>query len=147
MDVRDSLIDSVRAVLTRLGVTPDPGVVQVERPSNPDHGDWSTNAALATARAAGRNPRELATALAEALTTEPPPHVTAVEGAGPGFVNFRLAHTWLHDLLEDVVTAGVDGWGASPPDTTSRSSWSSLAPTPPDLFTPAMAGAPASATR
>ena len=111
MDVRDSLIDSVRVVLTRLGVTPDPGVVQVERPSNPDHGDWSTNAALATARAAGRNPRELATALAEALTTEPPPHVTAVEVAGPGFVNFRLAHTWLHDLLTDVVTAGVDGWG------------------------------------
>ena len=69
MDVRDSLIDSVRAVLTRLGVTPDPGVVQVERPSNPDHGDWSTNAALATARAAGRNPRELATALAEALAS------------------------------------------------------------------------------
>ena len=99
MDVRDSLIDSVRAVLTGLGVTPDPGVVQVERPSNPDHGDWSTNAALVTAKAAGRNPRELATALAGALTTEPPPHVTAVEVAGPGFVNFRLAHTWLHDLL------------------------------------------------
>ena len=111
MDVRDSLIDSVRAVLTGLGVTPDPGVVQVERPSNPDHGDWSTNAALVTAKEAGRNPRELATALAGALTTEPPPHVTAVEVAGPGFVNFRLAHTWLHDLLEDVVTAGVDGWG------------------------------------
>ena len=56
MDVRDSLIDSVRAVLTRLGVTPDPGAVQVERPSNPDHGDWSTNAALVTAKTAGRNP-------------------------------------------------------------------------------------------
>ena len=66
MDVRDSLIDSVRVVLTRLGVTPDPGVIQVERPSNPDHGDWSTNAALATARATGRNPRELATEIGRA---------------------------------------------------------------------------------
>ena len=44
------------------------------------------------------------------MTANPPRHVTAVEIAGPGFVNFRLADTWLHDVLRDVVTAGVKGY-------------------------------------
>ncbi|HEY7069725.1 MAG TPA: arginine--tRNA ligase, partial [Acidimicrobiales bacterium] len=62
--------------------------------------------ALVTGKKNGRNPRELATELADVLTEEPPAHVLAVEVAGPGFVNFRLAPTWLHDVLTDVVTLG-----------------------------------------
>ena len=147
MDVRDSLIDSVRVVLTRLGVTPNSGVVHVERPSNPDHGDWSTNAALVPAKAAGRNPRELATALAGALTTEPPLHVTAVEVAGPGYLNFLLAHTRLHDLLADVVTAGVDGWGRFTTGQDQPIIGEFVSANPLDRSTSAMAGAPASATQ
>ena len=112
MDVRDILIESVRSALADLGVDPPPAEVNLERPANPEHGDWSTNAALASAKAAGRNPRELGTALAEALEASPPPHVTAVEVAGPGFVNFRLADSWLHDVLVDVVTAGTAGWAS-----------------------------------
>ena len=109
MDVRDTLIEAVRSALADLGVEP-PGAVQLERPGNPDHGDWSTNAALACAKAAGRNPRELGTDLAARLEANPPTHVVGVEVAGPGFVNFRLADTWLHDVLRDVVVAGEDGY-------------------------------------
>jgi len=109
MDVRDTLIEAVRSALVDLGVEP-PGAVQLERPGNPDHGDWSTNAALACAKAAGRNPRELGTDLAARLEADPPTHVVGVEVAGPGFVNFRLADTWLHDVLRDVVVAGEDGY-------------------------------------
>ena len=43
--------------------------------------------------------RELAPQLAERLTHAPPPHVERVEIAGPGFVNFRLRDSWLHDVL------------------------------------------------
>ena len=111
MDVRDTIIDAVRSALADLGVDPLPEVVQLERPANPEHGDWSTNVALASAKAAGRNPRELGTALVERLTAIPPPHVVGVEVAGPGFVNFHLAETWLHEVLADVVAAGTDGWG------------------------------------
>ena len=111
MDVRDTIIDAVRSALADMGVDPLPDVVQLERPTNPEHGDWSTNVALASAKAAGRNPRELGTALVERLTAIPPPHVVGVEVAGPGFVNFRLAETWLHEVLADVVAAGTDGWG------------------------------------
>ena len=110
MDVRDSITDAVRSVLADLGVDPSSTTVQLERPGNPDHGDWSTNVALASAKAAGRNPRELGTQLAECLLAAPPAHVVGVEVAGPGFVNFRLADSWLHEVLADVVAAGVDGW-------------------------------------
>ena len=43
-------------------------------------------------------------------TPAPPRHVLSVEVAGPGFVNFRLADSWLHDVLADVVDQGVDGY-------------------------------------
>ena len=109
MDVRDILIEAVRAALVGLGVEP-PGAVQLERPANPDHGDWSTNVALASAKASGRNPRELGIELATVLEADPPAHVIGVEVAGPGFVNFRLADTWLHDVLRDVVAAGDGGF-------------------------------------
>jgi len=111
MDVRHTLIDAVRTALTDLGVDPLPDVVQLERPANPDHGDWSTNVALVSAKVAGQNPRELGAALANHLSTAPPSHVVGVEVAGPGFVNFRLADSWLHEVLVDVVVAGTDGWG------------------------------------
>ena len=35
-------------------------------------------------------------------------HVSGIEIAGPGFINFRLTDTWLHDVLRDVVSAGGD---------------------------------------
>jgi len=108
--IRDDLASSVRAALDALGVEPLPDTVTLERPARREHGDWSTNVALATAKVAGRNPRELAMALAEQLNAAPPAHVERVEVAGPGFVNFHLADSWLHGVLADVVEAGVDGY-------------------------------------
>src|SRR5205085_7266794 len=106
----DALSEAVRVGLAAVGVEPLPDVVNLERPARPEHGDWSTNAALASAKAAGRNPRELATALADHLRADPPAHVVAVEVAGPGFVNFRLGPGWLHEVLADVVRQGVEGY-------------------------------------
>ena len=110
MTIRDTLARSVRATLVDLGIDPVPDVVHLERPARPEHGDWSTNVALAVAKAAGRNPRDLAAAVRERLLADPPPHVSAVEVAGPGFVNFRLEPGWLHDALVDVVSAGTEGY-------------------------------------
>ncbi len=105
--IRDQLASAVRDALVALDVDPLPETINLERPARREHGDWSSNVALAAAKKAGRNPRELAQALAAHLTAHPPAHVLAVEIAGPGFVNFRLADTWLHDVLRDVVIAGV----------------------------------------
>jgi len=111
--IRDTISEALRAALTDLGVEPVPETVEIERPARPDHGDWSSNVALVSAKAAGRNPRELATAIADRLNASPPSHVTAVEVAGPGFLNFRLDPGWLHDVLTEVVTAGEQGWARS----------------------------------
>ena len=108
--IRNALASAVRDALAALAVEPLPERVELERPARKEHGDWSTNVALATAKKAGRNPRELATQLVEHLTADPPAHVERVEIAGPGFVNFHLAPTWLHDVLAEVVTQGTDGF-------------------------------------
>ncbi|MEO0494344.1 MAG: arginine--tRNA ligase [Actinomycetota bacterium] len=110
MDVRDHLRNGLRAALTEAGIDPLPDDIALERPANREHGDWSSNVALATAKKAGKNPRELGQALVDFLTANPPAHVTAVEIAGPGFVNFRLADTWLYEVMADVLGQGVDGY-------------------------------------
>jgi arginyl-tRNA synthetase len=108
--IRDQLADALRTALATLEVDPIPEVIHLERPGHREHGDWSSNVALAAAKRAGRNPRELAGELAEVLNAAPPTHVTSVEIAGPGFVNFRLADSWLHDVLADVIDQGPAGY-------------------------------------
>ena len=108
--IRDALATSVRDALVALAVDPLPERVELERPARKEHGDWSTNVALATAKRAGRNPRELATQVVEHLNANLPAHVLKVDLAGPGFVNFHLAPTWLHDVLVTVVEEGSDGF-------------------------------------
>lgn len=103
--IRTSLASAIQAAFTTLGLDA-PALVNLERPARPEHGDWSTNAALAAAKASARNPRELAAALKGAIDATPPRHVTAVEIAGPGFLNFRLANSWLHDVVELVLDEG-----------------------------------------
>jgi len=107
--LRDELTAALRTALAAVGVDA-PGEIGLERPARREHGDWSSNVALATAKAAGRNPRELGQALVDHLSSQLPAHVTGVGLAGPGFVNFHLADSWLHELLVEVVEGGTDGW-------------------------------------
>lgn len=111
--IRDQLASALRTALSTLEIEPLPAEIHLERPARREHGDWSSNVALAVAKAAGWNPRELAGRVASILESDPPPHVTAVEVAGPGFVNFRLADSWLHEVAGAVLAAGVDGFGRS----------------------------------
>jgi arginyl-tRNA synthetase len=107
--IRDTLASALRAALSEAGIEP-PAEIHLERPARPEHGDWSSNVAMATAKAAGRVPRELAGELVERLTAAPPAHVERVEIAGPGFVNFHLRDTWLHEVLADVLAGGEQGY-------------------------------------
>ncbi len=108
--IRDQLADALLSVLGSLEITPLPERIDLERPARREHGDWSSNVALAAGKRAGWNPRELAMAIAERLSADLPPHVEKVEVAGPGFVNFHLAGSWLHELLVQVVAAGAEGY-------------------------------------
>ena len=87
-----------------------PDNVTVERPRNPEHGDYATNIALQVAKKAGTNPRELATWLAEALSSDDA--VDTAEVAGPGFLNLRLASAAQGQLVGQILDAG-EGFGGS----------------------------------
>ena len=103
--IQRDLEAALRNALAATGVEP-PATIQLERPARREHGDWSSNVALATAKAAGRKPRELADELAATLNADPPTHVERVDVAAAGFINFHLAPTWLHDVLREVATQG-----------------------------------------
>lgn len=108
--IRETLIGALRGALIAGGIENIPDEIGLERPARVEHGDWSSNVALATAKRNGRNPRELGQQLADHLNANKPPHVTSVDIAGPGFVNFHLAPTWLHDVLRDITAQGTDNW-------------------------------------
>jgi arginyl-tRNA synthetase len=107
--LEEALRDAVDKASNELGIEP-PDTIELERPARREHGDWSTNVVMVTAKPAGRNPRELASRLIEILSADLPPHVESVEVAGPGFVNFHLAPTWLHDVLGEIVAQGEAGY-------------------------------------
>ena len=106
--LRDALAEAAEAE----GLTV-PSEIGLEQPANRDHGDWSSNLALATSKQAGTNPRELAGRLIARLESQNVAHVDSIEVAGPGFINFRLHNTWLVDVLRNVVADGVENFGSS----------------------------------
>ena len=103
--IQDHLTNALVAASQAEGVDA-PKVIGLEQPANRDHGDWSSNLAMATAKNAGMNPRELAGRLVARLEAQNIDHVSGIEIAGPGFINFRLTDTWLHEVLRNVVAAG-----------------------------------------
>ncbi|WP_280463309.1 arginine--tRNA ligase [Nocardia carnea] len=107
-DLADLLHATAAKVLAERGLDPAvlPDKVDVERPRNPEHGDYSTNVAMQVAKKAGTNPRELAGWLAEALGDTSA--VASAEVAGPGFLNIRLAASAQGVILQQVLAAGVN---------------------------------------
>ncbi|MEV4315845.1 arginine--tRNA ligase [Actinocrispum sp. NPDC049592] len=85
-----------------------PESVTVERPRNPEHGDYATNLALQVGKRVGVAPRDLATWLAQALSASD--QIDEAQVAGPGFLNVRLAAAAQGGIVVDVETAGA-GYG------------------------------------
>src|SRR4051794_23182752 len=107
--LRDVVRTAVAAAVDRgeLAVAVPEDVV-VERPKNPEHGDYATNVALRLAKGAGRPPREVAEVLAEQLRGHE--GIERVDIAGPGFLNLVLAKDALGQIAVRAVTAG-EGYG------------------------------------
>ncbi len=82
--------------------------VAVERPKQADHGDYATSAALAAAKQARRNPRELATRVAAQVTPALAGIALPPVVAGPGFINFTLVPAARQAVVHDVLAAGDD---------------------------------------
>jgi arginyl-tRNA synthetase len=102
--VRAHLTDLLNSALAAVAPDGPSGAIVLERPRDPTHGDYATNAAMQLARALKAPPRKIAERLVAALPAsdwiEPP------EIAGPGFINFRLRPAANQATARTVLEAG-----------------------------------------
>jgi arginyl-tRNA synthetase len=98
------LKDAVAAGEIALSASALPDEVRVERPKNREHGDWATNIALQLSKQAGTNPREFAAILSARLKSID--GVSAVDIAGPGFLNITMDAAASGALAKAIVEAG-----------------------------------------
>jgi arginyl-tRNA synthetase len=117
--IQQAVIDAVAAAQAA-GDLPaiDIPAVEIERPKQAQHGDYSSNIALlvtsAVKKATGQkaNPRQIAQAIVEHLTSGSAGKsgaagaIGGVELAGPGFINIRLSERWLQEQVPTIVDAG-----------------------------------------
>lgn len=95
----------IRRALAGMGVE-EPVEIELERPRNPEHGDFATNVAMALARPLRRAPRQIAEEIVQRLDLSGG-GIRAAEVAGPGFINFHLATDFLQDGLAEIVREGA----------------------------------------
>ena len=111
--IRD-MVDDAWVQATESGLLPElesaaRPAFEVERPTNPDHGDVSVNLAMKLARPMRRSPLHIAEALAASLREGPAATaLSEVTVAPPGFVNMRLSPAWLERVLDEARAAGDD---------------------------------------
>ena len=104
----DLLAAQIKAAISRAIERGDligtvPANIPLERPKNRDHGDYASSIALQLAKPAGKNPRDVAAMLKADL--ESLAEVSAVDIAGPGFINITLNRTSQADLVRTILTA------------------------------------------
>lgn len=105
-DLAELLKSTAAAVLAEhdLDDSALPATVTVERPRNPEHGDYATNIALQLGKKVGTNPRELAGWLATALADRD--GIASAEVAGPGFVNLRIEASAQGVIIDNALQGG-----------------------------------------
>ena len=111
MESSEFVRDAIAAAAAAAGVPVERDAVMIDRPDDAAHGDLSCNVALVAAKAAKRNPRELASAIVERLSLDPA-FVERVETAGPGFINITFAHAHLIREVREIVRLG-SSYGSS----------------------------------
>lgn len=79
----------------------------VERPADVSHGDFSCNAAMASAKALRNNPRAIGQMIADAAVLDGTVF-EKIEVAGPGFLNFFISHLWFNETVGEVISSGGD---------------------------------------
>ncbi len=107
-DLLDALAQAMNEVVPGHGL-----MLALESPKHASHGDLAVNVAMQAAKAARKNPRELATQLLQALSLQPAvqTHVEAMEIAGPGFINLRLKSATKQAVVHEVLgQAEHFGW-------------------------------------
>ncbi|MES2216573.1 MAG: arginine--tRNA ligase [Patescibacteria group bacterium] len=85
--------------------------LKLDYPENPEHGDFSSNLAMAHAKKLGMSPKELAEKIIAEFTKDIPASVESVSIAGPGFINFKIKNKVFAEEIISIVKSGAEyGW-------------------------------------
>ena len=100
----DCLRDAIAAALENgdIAFSTLPEIV-IERPQDLNHGDFGSGIALKLARQVKMNPLELAHIIVRRMDV--PAEAESVSVAAPGFINFRMKHEWLRELINTILAA------------------------------------------
>lgn len=80
--------------------------IVMERPQNPEHGDYASTLPLKLARAARMDPLIIAQNLVNLI--QRPKEIERIAVASPGFINFSLRSDWLTTQVEAILSAGEE---------------------------------------
>ena len=104
--MKQYLVDIIGKSLQQFDLEEEPEI-QIEDPRQPEHGDASSNIAMTLARPLKNNPRAIAQQIVDGLEYDEK-KVSAVEIAGPGFINFRYSEEYLFDELSEILKTGAE---------------------------------------
>src|SRR3989344_3201037 len=109
--MKEKLEGYIKEALEELGITDV--AFTMEHPADMTHGDWATNLAMMAAKKADKNPRVLAEEIVAKLQAKRVPDIAAIDVAGPGFINFKIAPTVFDKELSRVISKEEKGekWG------------------------------------
>lgn len=111
-ELREKILDALGRAIANGELPAEPlPAFNIEKPANSANGDFSSNIALAGAKAFKKAPRMIAKSIAENIDLEDT-LFEKVEIAGPGFLNFYLSQRYYSEIVKDVINKG-DAYGAS----------------------------------
>ncbi|MGB2800050.1 MAG: arginine--tRNA ligase [Dehalococcoidia bacterium] len=99
--LKEAALEAQRRDLLPPVTMPD---IVLERPQNPEHGDYASTLPLKLARSARMNPLTIAQNLVSLIQL--PDEIDSIAVASPGFINFSLKSEWLTKQVEGIVSAG-----------------------------------------
>ena len=106
--IKTAVVEAIKAAIAK-GQLPEGEIpeVNVEVPADRANGDFSTNAAMISARAFRCAPKKIADAIKENISLDGT-YLEKCETAGPGFINFYLKDSYYGAILRDVKECGSD---------------------------------------
>ncbi len=110
--MKESLQKAISKALESLGV--EEASFRIEYPENPEHGDFSCNAAMVYAKQLGMVPKILAEKIIGELKKDLLEQIASISVAGPGFINFKIKAAVFAEHVVSIVKKGAEyGWGSS----------------------------------
>ena len=97
--------DALARAVADEGWSGDPAPIDIERPANPEHGDYATSVAMRSARTLRRSPQDIAAATVHRVRADDV--IASAEVAGKGFINVRLRPEWVAQQAAEIAAAGA----------------------------------------